>query len=121
MKRIVIVCSAVAVAIGTPAIKREAAAEGIALTGVASVYSAESGTRTASGQRLNPNALTAAHRVLPFGTTVRVTNKKNGRSVIVTINDRGPFVRGRVIDVTPAAARALGFSGLTRVALDVSK
>ena len=61
--------------------------------------------------------MTAAHRTLPFGTKVRVTNKKNGQSVVVTINDRGPFVRGRVIDVTPAGARALGFSGLTQVTL----
>jgi rare lipoprotein A len=122
MKRIVIACSAVALAIGFLAPKPAAAANGPAYqTGVASVYSAESGSRTASGQRLNPDALTAAHRTLPFGTNVRVTNKKNGRSVILTINDRGPFVRGRVIDVTPAAARALGFSGVTGVALDVSK
>ena len=77
------------------------------------------GSGTASGQKLNPEALTAAHRTLPFGTKVRVTNKKNGHSVVVTINDRGPFVAGRVIDVTPAAARALGFSGLTQVSLDV--
>jgi rare lipoprotein A len=86
-------------------------------SGVASIYSARSGRRTASGERLNPNALTAAHRKLPFGTHVLVTNKKNGRSVEVTINDRGPFMRGRIIDVTPAAARALGFSGLTKVAV----
>jgi rare lipoprotein A len=90
-------------------------------SGVASVYANESGVGTASGQRLNPGALTAAHRSLSFGTKVRVTNKNNGRSVIVTINDRGPFVRGRVIDVTPAAARALGFSGLTQVTLNVGK
>ena len=90
-------------------------------SGAASVYSTESGRRTASGQQLNPEALTAAHRSLLFGTNVRVTNKNNGRSVVVTINDRGPFVRGRVIDVTPAAARALGFSGLTRVTLNVGK
>ncbi len=90
-----------------------------ARTGIASVYSTESGSGTASGQRLNPRALTAAHRTLPFGTKVRVTNKKNGRSVVVTINDRGPFVRGRVIDLTPAGARALGFSGLAPVTLDV--
>ena len=88
-------------------------------SGLASVYSTESGSRTSSGGRLNPGALTAAHRSLPFGTKVRVTNKKNGRSVVVTINDRGPFVRGRVIDVTPAAARALGFSGLAPVSLEV--
>ena len=88
-------------------------------SGLASVYSTESGSRTSSGGRLNPGALTAAHRSLPFGTKVRVTNKQNGRSVVVTINDRGPFVRGRVIDVTPAAARALGFSGLAPVSLEV--
>ena len=88
-------------------------------TGVASVYSTESGTGTASGEKLNPEGLTAAHRTLPFGTKVRVTNKSNGRSVVVTINDRGPFVAGRVIDVMPAAARVLGFSGLAKVTLDV--
>ena len=88
-------------------------------SGVASVYSTESGSGTASGQKLNPQALTAAHRTLPFGTKVKVTNKSNGRTVVVTINDRGPFVSGRVIDVTPAAARALGFSGLTQVTLNV--
>jgi rare lipoprotein A len=86
-----------------------------AQTGVASVYSTESGSRTASGARLNPGALTAAHRTLPFGATVRVTNRSNGRSVVVVVNDRGPFVRGRIIDVTPAAAHALGFSGLAPV------
>jgi rare lipoprotein A len=86
-------------------------------SGVASVYSTESGNRTASGQSLNPGSLTAAHRSLPFGTKVRVSNRKNGRSVVVTINDRGPFVRGRIIDVTPAAARELGFSGLAPVTL----
>src|SRR5262245_23059828 len=89
--------------------------------GLASVYSHESGSGTASGQKLNREALTAAHRTLPFGSKVKVTNKRNGRSVIVTINDRGPFVRGRVIDVTPAAARALGFSGLTQVTINVGE
>ena len=85
--------------------------------GLASVYSHESGSRIASGQKLNSAALTAAHRTLPLGSKVRVTNKRSGGSVILTINDRGPFVRGRVIDVTPAAARALGFSGVTKVTL----
>jgi rare lipoprotein A len=87
-----------------------------AQTGIASVYS---GGRTASGERAAPSALTAAHRTLPFGTMVRVTNQSTGRSVVVRINDRGPFVRGRIIDVMPAAARALGFSGLTNVTVDV--
>ncbi len=89
-----------------------------AQSGVASVYSTESGSRTASGARLNPGAMTAAHRSFPFGSRVRVTNRSNGRSVVVTVNDRGPFVRGRIIDVTPAAAHALGFSGLAQVTVE---
>jgi rare lipoprotein A len=88
-------------------------------SGIASVY-AYSGSKTASGERASPGGLTAAHRTLPFGTKVRVTNKRNGQSVVVRINDRGPFVRGRVIDVTPAAARVLGFSGLAPVTLESS-
>jgi rare lipoprotein A len=87
-----------------------------AQSGIASVYS---GGRTANGEFAHAGRLTAAHRSLPFGTRVRVTNRKTGRSVVVRINDRGPFVRGRVIDVTPAAARALGFSGLAHVSLAV--
>ena len=70
-------------------------------SGVASVYSHESGSATSSGQKLNAGALTAAHRTLPFGTKVKVTNKRNGRSVVVTINDRDPFVRGRIIRLDP--------------------
>jgi rare lipoprotein A len=62
--------------------------------------------------------MTAAHRSFPLGSRVRVTNRHNGRSVVVTVNDRGPFVRGRIIDVTPAAARVLGFSGLTQVTVE---
>jgi rare lipoprotein A len=88
-------------------------------TGIASVYSYEAGRKTASGERLNAEALTAAHKTLPFGTKVRVTNKSNGKTVVVTINDRGPFVRGRIIDVTPAGARALGFNGLAPVMIEV--
>jgi rare lipoprotein A len=84
-------------------------------TGVASVYSTESGGGTATGQKLTPETLTAAHRTLPLGTKVKVTNKSNGRFVVVTVSDRGPFVRGRIIDVSPAAARVLGFSGLAQV------
>jgi rare lipoprotein A len=93
-------------------------AEANAQSGVASIYSTEIGSRTASGARLDPGALTAAHRSLPFGSRVRVTNQRNGRSVVVTVNDRGPFVRGRIIDVTPAGARALGFSGLSQVTVE---
>ena len=85
-------------------------------SGIASVYS---GGHTASGEYASAGGLTAAHRTLPFGTMVRVTNRSTGRSVVVRINDRGPFVRGRVIDLTPAGARALGFSGLAPVTLSV--
>src|SRR5260370_22276124 len=89
--------------------------------GLASVYSHDSGSATASGGKLNREALTAAHRTLPFGSKVKITNKSNGRIVIVTINDRGPFVRGRIIDVSPSAARGLGFSGLAQVSVDASQ
>ncbi len=92
-----------------------------AMDGIASVYGFKgdkySSAKTASGERVNPQGLTAAHRSLPFGTMVRVTHRKTGRSVVVRINDRGPFVRGRVIDLTPRAAAELGFSGLAPVTL----
>ena len=77
------------------------------------------GKKTASGERVNSGALTAAHKTLPFGTMVRVTNTRNNKSVVVRINDRGPFIRGRVIDLTPAGARAIGMSGLAPVHLAV--
>ncbi len=81
-------------------------------TGTASWYGGKfHGRRTASGQRYDMNAMTAAHRTLPFGTRVRVTNLRNDRAVVVTINDRGPFVRGRIIDVSRRAAERLGFRG----------
>lgn len=83
-------------------------------SGIASIYA---GGRTASGEKALPGGTSAAHRSIPFGTKVRVTNRANGKSVIVRINDRGPFIRGRVIDLMPATARKLGFSGLTRVTL----
>ncbi|HMO30263.1 septal ring lytic transglycosylase RlpA family protein [Enterovirga sp.] len=73
------------------------------------------GRKTASGERFDQNDLTAAHRTLPFGTRVRVVDEKTGRSVIVRINDRGPFAHGRVIDLSKGAAQALGVNGLTRV------
>jgi rare lipoprotein A len=84
--------------------------------GVASVYSGE---RTANGEYAYASGLTAAHRTLPFGTRVRVTNHQTGRSIVVRINDRGPFVAGRIIDLTPAAARALGMDGLAHVSVEV--
>jgi rare lipoprotein A len=85
-------------------------------TGIASVYSGE---KTANGEYASPSRMTAAHRTLPFGTMVRVTHKQTGRAVVVRINDRGPYVRGRIIDLTPAAAHAIGFSGLAPVTLSV--
>jgi len=88
----------------------------LAQDGVASVYSGE---RTANGEFASSSGLTAAHRTLPFGTRVRVTNHQTGRSIIVRINDRGPFVAGRIIDLTPAGARALGMDGLAHVTVEV--
>lgn len=86
--------------------------------GTASYYGRElAGNRTANGERFDPDAMTGAHRTLPFGSRVRVTNLSNGQSVIVRINDRGPFGRGRVIDVSHAAASEIGMirSGTARV------
>ncbi len=75
-------------------------------SGIASFYSSGGG-------------YTAAHKTLPFGSRVRVTNSRNGRSVVVVINDRGPFIRGRIIDLSPAAARAIGISGVGNVNIQV--
>ncbi|MGB9370236.1 MAG: septal ring lytic transglycosylase RlpA family protein [Xanthobacteraceae bacterium] len=92
-------------------------------SGLASMYGSKAdgyaGRRTASGERVSSGGLTAAHRSLPFGTMVRVTNTRTNKSVVVRINDRGPFVRGRVIDLTPAGAHAIGMSGLAPVSLAV--
>ena len=74
--------------------------------GKASYYS--SGSRTANGEHFNPNGRTAAHRSLPFGTRLRVTNVSNGRSVVVRVNDRGPFIHGRVLDLSRGAAKVIG-------------
>lgn len=100
------------------AVGAEAANKASGHSGIASYYS-YTGNRTANGERLNPHDFTAAHKFLPFGTKVRVTNTRNGRSVVVRINDRGPFVRGRVIDLTIAGARAIGMGGLAPVKLTV--
>jgi rare lipoprotein A len=90
-------------------------------SGVASVYGGgdTASGDTASGEQQNSGAHTAAHRTLPFGTMVQVTNRDNGRSITVRINDRGPFLRGRVIDLAPADASQLGFSDLAPVDLTV--
>jgi rare lipoprotein A len=89
--------------------------------GMASFYS--EGEHVASGARFEPNALTAAHRTLPFGTRIRVSDPSTRRSVVVVINDRGPFVPGRVLDLSVGAARALGIEarGVSRIHADVLK
>ena len=100
-------------------VSRHKGNESHSLVGIASWYGNESGNRTANGERFNPNALTAAHRHLPFGTKVKVTNLKNHKSIIVRINDRGPFVRGRIIDLSKHAAKMIGMSGTQMVSLEL--
>lgn len=91
-------------------------------TGMASWYGRQfHGRLTANGERFNMHNMTAAHKSLPLGCTVRVTNKENGKSVIVKVNDRGPFVGNRVLDLSYAASKALGFTdkGLAKVHIEV--
>jgi rare lipoprotein A (peptidoglycan hydrolase) len=87
------------------------------LDGIASVYHDRI---TANGEHMNANAMTAAHKSLPIGSIVTVHNKRNGRSVTVRINDRGPYVTGRVIDLSPGAARVIGMDGLAPVSVSVN-
>lgn len=116
MRIVISTATAIMVAITLSSSMTAASAE----SGIASVYTTKTGSRTASGQRLNDGALTAAHRTLKFGSRVLVINRRNGRSVVVTINDRGPFIRGRIIDLTMAGARAIGMGfGLAPVTLQV--
>ncbi len=87
---------------------------------IASYYGqAFAGRRTASGERFNPNAMTAAHRTLAFGTRVRVTHARTGKNVVVRINDRGPFIKGRAIDLSSGAAKAIGMGGTAKVRIQV--
>lgn len=96
--------------------------QGCSETGHASWYGPGfHGKKTACGQIYNQNQLTAAHKTLPCGTRVKVTNKKNGRSVVVTINDRGPYIPGRIIDLSKAAASRIGMSGTAGVCLKILK
>ncbi len=94
------------------------AAHASSWTGKASFYS--HGVRTASGARFQPGAMTAAHRSLPFGTRLRVTNLANQRSVTVTVNDRGPFIGGRILDLSSGAANVIGMrnSGVAQVRIE---
>ena len=109
----------------TPFAARPAAAKPAATTdrsvGIASFYKYD--LKTASGEQFNPSELTAAHRTLPFGTRLRVTNVATGQSVTVRVNDRGPFIPGRVVDVSHSAAEVLGMvdRGITKVKLEVEK
>ncbi|MBW4612562.1 MAG: septal ring lytic transglycosylase RlpA family protein [Desmonostoc vinosum HA7617-LM4] len=110
--------------ISLPKLPQEISIGGVKISfkGIASFYGYDgSGNRTATGERFNPEGMTAAHRSLPFGTKVRVTNTRNGRSVVVRINDRGPYIRGRIIDLSAGAARLLGMmsSGVAPVRIDV--
>jgi rare lipoprotein A len=107
-------CLNIAVALVSIAV--EAVSPAHAQSGIASIYQ---GGKTADGEFTRPSAMTAAHKTLPIGTLVRVTNPQNGRSVVVRINDRGPYVRARIIDLMPAAARAIGCHGLRRVDVEV--
>ena len=94
-----------------------APAKAAAQCGTASWY--HEGSRTATGERYRPDGITAAHRTLPFGSIVRVVLRRSGRSVDVRINDRGPFIRGRIIDLSRGAKRALGMNGLAPVCISV--
>jgi len=93
-------------------------AVGYKSTGIASWYGAESGNLTANGDHFRPQALTAAHKTLPIPSKVRVTNLKNGRSVEVLVNDRGPFKSNRLIDLSKGAADAIGVRGLAKVSVE---
>ncbi len=117
MKRFFVVALALAALIFA-AFASQASA-GTTATGKASYY--KSGKVTANGERFKPHGLTAAHRKLKFGTRVRVTNLANGRKVIVRINDRGPFIKGRIIDLSLGAAKKIGMlhRGVARIKMEV--
>ena len=110
--------AAVAIAALTAPVAIDGAAHAQSWTGKASFYS--HGSRTASGARYDPGAMTAAHKTLPFGSRLRVTNLANQRSVLVTVNDRGPFVGGRILDLSAGAADVIGMrhSGVAQVRID---
>ena len=95
-----------------------ASASGYREKGLASWYGAESGNRTANGNRFNPKGISAAHKTLPIPSKVRVTNLRNGRYIDVLVNDRGPFNDGRLIDLSHGAAKQLGMRGLTEVEVE---
>lgn len=91
--------------------------------GKATYYSKSCTRKTASGERMNPNEMTCAHKTLPFGTKLKVTNKNNGKSVVVKVNDRGPFGKGRIVDLSWGAAKLLNMlkAGVVPVVIEVIK
>jgi len=93
-------------------------AKGYSETGMASWYGAESGSKTAMGTHFLPGGISAAHKTLPLPSKVRVTNLHNGRSIVVVVNDRGPFKKNRIIDLSQGAARRIGMNGLAKVKVD---
>lgn len=102
-----------------PVVSSNDSATGWTQLGIASWYGPRfQGKRTANGERFNTNELTAAHKTLPFGTRVRVKSQVNGKEVVVRINDRGPFIRGRIIDLSYAAAQAIGLIGIKQVEIE---
>lgn len=116
-RRFIRVALAAAIATAALTLVDTASATAAEQCGKGSWYALHS--RTASGEMMNPSLMTAAHKSLPFGTKVRVTNRNNGRSVVVRINDRGPFVHGRIVDVSKEAASQLGMvrSGIAPVCI----
>jgi peptidoglycan lytic transglycosylase len=114
-----------AVAVSVPAVaqavRNSAQSQTQQFSGVAAYYDKGYKGKTAAGERYDPDKFTAAHKTLPFGTRLRVTDKRSGRSVDVVVNDRGPFTRGRVLDLSLAAAKQLGMidRGLTQVTANV--
>lgn len=93
-------------------------AHGYSEVGIASWYGSESGSKTSMGRHFSPNALSAAHKTLPLPSKVRVTNLHNGRSVVLTVNDRGPFKHNRIIDLSHGAAKTIGLHGVAKVKVD---
>jgi rare lipoprotein A len=114
MKRVKRIC----LAAGLAALAAVSCGQAFAECGIASTYS--SGTVTANGERYNHMGISAAHKSLPFGTRVVVRNQKTGRSITVRINDRGPFIAGRIIDLSTGAKNALGMDGLAPVCIEVA-
>jgi rare lipoprotein A len=114
LRSIITVCALTALALPLATVPAQALNQ----QGIASYYGSKfQGRKTANGERFNNGAMTAAHRTAAFGTRLKVTNLSNGKSVVVRVNDRGPFVRGRVVDLSQTAARQIGMKerGLARV------